>query len=430
MFLLSRFLRGFVRKGRLQLYDATGKLHVFGGVEEGPDITLRLHDPSLHWKFAINPELHAPVAYMDGTMTLENCDLREFLMLFSVNRIGLAKDPIQKIIRKVWMKLRRFQHNNSLSRAPEHVAHHYDLSNKLYQLFLDDDMQYSMAYYKEGNETFEQAQRNAVRAIAAKLKLEDGMKIVEIGCGWGGLSLYLSQVANVEITGLTLSKEQQKLAQARADVLGVGDRVKFELMDYRKMGGKFDRVVSIEMLEHVGAYRYDEYFGAIFRLLKPEGFGIVHCGARMIPPGTTGPFLRKYIAPGLYYPAMSEILSATERQHLWVADIEFLRQHYVPTMLAWQERFENNRAEIAEILDERFCRMWELWLIMGEFAMRHGSHMVFSTLVSPTRDAVPISRDYMLDAERDLMKREKSWNKKLARSLPKNLPKEIAEKVL
>lgn len=248
--------------------------------------------------------------------------------------------------------------------------------------------------------------------------------------GGGGLALYLSQVADVEIVALTLSKEQQKLSQARADILGVSDRVQFKLMDYRKMEGKFDRVVSIEMFEHIGAYAYDEYFGAIFNLLKPDGYALVFGGARMIPPGTTGPFLRKYVAPGLYYPAVSELVSATERQHLWVSDIEFLRYHYVPTMVSWQENFAKNRGKIAEILDERFCRMWEMWLVMGELAMLHGSHMEICTLLSPKRDAVPITRDYMLDAERDLMKREKAWDKKLATALPKNFPKEIADKVL
>jgi cyclopropane-fatty-acyl-phospholipid synthase len=424
MFLLSKFLYRFIRKGRLQLYDATGRLHQFGGVEEGPDVTVRLHDSALYWNLALDAQYYASLAYVEGTLTLENCQLRDFLMLVSVNRNFSAKAPWQRIFSTARKNLQLLHHNNPIKRPPQNVARENIRSNEAYQLLLGEHLQYSLGHYKNQNETSEQAQQNALRSYAARLKLEDGMRIVEMGCGWGGLALYLSQVADVEIVAITHSSEQQRLAQARADALGVSKRVQFKVMDYRKIEGRFDRVVATEMLTQVGVNQYDVFCRVVFELLKPEGFGLICGGAMRLPLHIETPVLRKHMASesgGAESggPVLSQFLSATERQHLWVCDIESLRYDCSPTIASWQQNFIKNRGTIAEILDERFCRLWELWLARSELAISQGSHVEFCALVSPIRDAVPILRDYIADEEAILMKREKLWNKNLAKALAK-----------
>jgi len=429
MFLLSKFLYRFIRKGRLQLYDATGRLHQFGGVEEGPDVTVRLHDSALYWKFIIDAHYYASLAYVEGTLTLENCQLGDFLMLVSVNRRFPAKARWQRIFTTARKKLRWLHHHNPARRPPQNVVREGLRSNKAYQLLLGESLQGCLGHYKNQNETPEQAQQNALRSYAARLKLEDGMRIVEMGCGWGGLALYLSQVADVEIVAITHSREQQKLAQARADALGVGNRVQFKVMDYRKIKGRFDRVVATEMLAQVGVKQYDTFCRVVFKLLKPEGFGLICGGAMRLPLHSEAPVLQQHMRVGSKGSALSQFLSATERQHLWVCDIESLRYDCTPTIVSWQQNFIKNRGTVAGILDERFCRLWEMWLARSELAISQGSHVEFCALVSPTRDAVPISRDYMTDAEGVLMKREKLWSKNLAQALSKNLGGEVSGKV-
>ncbi len=435
MFLLSRFLRGFIRKGRLQLYDATGRLHQFGGVEEGPDVTVRLHDSALYWKFTIDAQYYTFLAYVEGTLTLENCQLRDFLMLVSVNHNFPAKAPWQRIFSTTRKKLRWLHHNNPAKRPLQNVAREGIRSNEAYQLLLGERLQYGLGHYKNQNETPEQAQHNALRSYAARLKLEDGMRIIEIGSGWGGLALYLSQVADVEIVATTHSSEQQRLAQARADALGVSKRVQFKVMDYRKIEGKFDRVVATEMLSQIGVKHYDAFCRVVFELLKPKSFGLICGGAMRFPVHLETPDLRKHMradtgGTGSGEAVLSQFLKATERQHLWVCDIENLRYDCTPTIASWQQNFIKNRGTIAGILNERFCRLWEMWLARSELALSQGSHVEFCALVSPTRDAVPISRDYITDGEGILIKREKVWNKNLAQALSKDRGGEVSDKVL
>jgi len=434
MFLLSKFLYSFIRKGRLQLYDATGRLHQFGGVEEGPDVTVRLHDSALYWKFTIDAKYYAPLAYVEGTLTLENCQLRDFLMLVSVNQNFSGKAPWQRVFSTARKKLRWLHHHNPAKRSPQNVARESSRSNEVYQLLLGERLQYCLGHYKNKNETPVQAQQNALRSYAARLKLEDGMRIVEIGCGWGGLALYLSQVADVEIVAITHSTEQQKLAQARANAFGVGKQVQFKVMDYRNIEGRFDRVVATDMLAQVGVKQYDTFCRIVFERLKPEGFGLICGGAMRLPGQLETPDLRKHTeagsgAAGSKEPVLSQFLSATERQHLWVCDIESLRYDCAPTLASWQQNFIKNRGTIAGILDQRFCRLWEMWLARSELAISQGSHVEFCALVSPTRDAVPIWRDYITDGEGILMKREKIWNKNLARILSKDIGAKASDKV-
>ena len=273
----------------------------------------------------------------------------------------------------------------------------------MYALFLDVDQQYSCAYFPTGKESLEEAQLRKKQHIAAKLCLKPGQRVLDIGCGWGGMALSIASMFDVEVLGVTLSTEQHQVATARAKKMGLDGRVKFELKDYRELNQSFDRIVSVGMFEHVGVAHFDEFFAQTKNLLKDDGVMLLHAIGRMTPPGTTGPWIRKYIFPGGYTPAMSEVFAATERQRLWVTDIEVLRVHYAETLKHWAERFAANRGRVAELYDERFCRMWEFYLACAEMAFRQGSSMVFQMQLTRDRAAVPETRDYMVDVERSLM---------------------------
>jgi cyclopropane-fatty-acyl-phospholipid synthase len=399
MFPLSHMLRSFVRIGRLQVIDADGRRHVFAGAP-GPEATMRLADRSLYRKLFLNPELAAGEAYMDGRLTFEASTLRDFLTLFSVNRLSLGSYPLLKVLRRISRGMRRFQQANPVGKAQRNVAHHYDLGNDFYRLFLDEGLQYSCAYFLTESDTLEQAQRNKLRLIAAKLRLEPGLKVLDVGSGWGDLALYLARLERVDVTGVTLSKEQHELANERARRAGLADRVRFRLQDYREVEGRFDRIVSVGMFEHVGVRHYAEFFARINALLGDDGIVLLHSIGHMSPPGTASPWLRKYIFPGAYSPALSEVLAAVEQASLWVTDLEFLRLHYARTLQHWHRRFEANRARIGAMYDERFCRMWEFYLLSAEMMFLTGSQLVFQMQLARKRDAVPIVRDYVTDAQR------------------------------
>jgi cyclopropane-fatty-acyl-phospholipid synthase len=282
------------------------------------------------------------------------------------------------------------------------VAHHYDLSNELYSLFLDSGMNYSCAYFRAPGDTLEEAQKNKLRHIAAKLHLKPGQKVLDIGCGWGDMSLYMARHFDVEVTGVTLSVEQHRLAQERAESAGLSHKVRFELRDYRDVEGNFDRIVSIGMFEHVGISYFPQYFGKIQSLLADDGVALVHAIGRKGGPGLTGAWLRKYIFPGGYSPALSETFAAIEASGLWVTDTEIWRLHYAETLLAWFNRFQANRDKAAALLGERFCRMWEFYLISSELSFRHFKHMVFQIQLAKSVDTLPLTRDYMGEVERKL----------------------------
>lgn len=399
MFPLSHMLKSFVRKGTLKVIDADGNVHVFAG-GPGPSVTMRLSDRSLYRKLFFNPELHAGEAYMDGRLSFENSTLRDFLTLFSVNRLALGAYPLQSMLRRISRGLRRFQQANPIGTAQKNVAHHYDLGNDFYRLFLDQGMQYSCAYFLSDNDSLEQAQHHKLRLLAAKLNLKPGLRVLDIGSGWGDLALYLARLEDVDVTGVTLSREQYVLANDKARQAGLGDRVRFELRDYRELTEQFDRIVSVGMFEHVGVLHYREFFAQVRALLDPGGVMLLHSIGHMSPPGTASPWLRKYIFPGAYSPALSEVFAAVEQESLWVTDLEFLRLHYAKTLNHWCRRFEANRARIARMYDERFCRMWEFYLISAEMMFRTGSQLVFHMQLAHKRDAVPIVRDYVTDLQR------------------------------
>jgi cyclopropane-fatty-acyl-phospholipid synthase len=304
-------------------------------------------------------------------------------------------------MRRIWRGLRRWHQANPIGLAAAHARHHYDIPTELYRLFLDDQMQYSCAYFRDPeHDTLEQAQRNKLIHATSKLQLKPGMSVAEIGSGWGGFAIHLARETGARVTAVNVSAEQIKIARASAEADGLSDRIEFRELDYRQLTGQFDRVVSVGMMEHVGIGHFDEYFLKIRQLLKPDGYAFIHCIGRMSQPGTTGPFIRKYIFPGGYAPALSETFAAIERCGLWCDDMEVLRLHYRYTVKHWRERFARNRDRAVALSDERFCRMWEFYLAAVELEFLHGSHMVFQLLLSTRRDAVPITRDFVVDAER------------------------------
>jgi len=398
--LLTKLLDRLVRTGSLTLIDADGRQHRFGD-DSGPRVTARLHDKALHWKIALNPSLAAGEAYMDGTLTIEEGSLRDFIDLCTRSFDNVYDSPAQRLARLAGFALRKFQQYNPASRSRRNVAHHYDLSGALYDLFLDRDRQYSCAYFAKPEDSLETAQQAKKVHIAAKLMLDrPGLKVLDIGCGWGGMALYLAQAANADVTGITLSTEQAKVAEGRAAGAGLQPSVRFKLQDYRDEQEQYDRIVSVGMFEHVGLPQFKPFFTKVRTLLKPDGVALLHSIGRMDGPGITDPWIRKYIFPGGYVPALSEVLPVIERAGLWVTDIEILRLHYAETLKAWHKNFMAHRAEAARIYDERFCRMWEFYLIGSEMAFRNMKQMVFQIQLTREQTAVPLTRDYLIEWER------------------------------
>src|SRR5437762_2613539 len=396
--LLARALVSVIRIGHLAVVDAAGQRHVFEAAP-GPAVLVRLHDPALHWKLLYRPRLSVPHAYMDGALTIEEGTLYDFLELLVLN----DQENPSRLLRFgdiAALLTRRFLQYNPVPRARRNVAHHYDLSDQLYELFLDRDRQYSCAYFQTPEDDLDTAQHNKKRHIAAKLLLRPGQRVLDIGSGWGGLALYLADECGADVTGLTLSEEQLKVAQRRAAAAGLSDRVRFHLRDYREETGRYDRIDSLGMFEHVGVNQYGVFFDKLNALLAPDGVALLHSIGRTDGPGTTNPWLRKYIFPGGYCPALSEVVPVVEQKRLWITDIEILRLHYAETLRAWRDRFEQNRERIKALYDERFCRMWETYLVGSELAFRNQGMLVLQMQMAKAVDPVPLTRDYMFDWER------------------------------
>ncbi|POF32779.1 SAM-dependent methyltransferase [Roseibium marinum] len=402
MRLLSKLLRSVIKRGRLRVYDASGVLHEFGSGEDGPIVTIRLHDKKLHRALFFNPELAAAEGYMDGSLTLEEgSTCYDLLHLVFINEDPVETHPLGKLLPVHWEALRRYLHLNGVERAKEQARRHYDLSTELYRLFLDEGLNYSCAYYTDPQDSLETAQAAKLTHLVAKLNLEPDMKVLEIGGGWGSLAIRMAQ-AGARVTSLNVSPEQVKVAEARVKEAGLEDRVTFVLKDYREFEGRFDRIISVGMMEHVGMGQLDAYFGKVRDCLTGRGYAVIHSIGRMTPPGITGPFISKYIFPGGYVPALSEVFASTERIGLWVCDAEILRLHYYYTIRDWRQRFQEKRDVVAGLYDENFCRMWEFYLSAVELGFLHGSNMVFQLLLSKELDAVPVVRDFMVDNERKL----------------------------
>jgi cyclopropane-fatty-acyl-phospholipid synthase len=402
MRLLSRLLKQVIKYGTLRVYDPAGELHVFGGKLPGPVVTVRIHERSLPTRLLLNPELRLGEAYMDGAITAEEgSTIYDFLLLAALNRHALGGNPFLRTASQINWVLRRWHQANPIRRAAANARHHYDISVELYRLFLDEDLHYSCAYFRDPErDTLEEAQRNKIIHATAKLQLRPGMRVAEIGCGWGAFAIHMARAAGAHVTAINLSPEQLRVCRERAAAAGVADRIDFLEMDYRQLTGRFDRVVSVAMMEAVGIGHFDEYFGKIRDLLADDGYAFVHCIGRNAPPAAISPFFQKYIFPGAHVPALSEVFSAIERSGLWTCDAEILRLHYAYTIRHWRERFARNRAKAALIYGERFCRMWEIYLTSVELNFIYGESMVFQLLLAREKDKVPITRDFMLDGER------------------------------
>jgi cyclopropane-fatty-acyl-phospholipid synthase len=395
--LLTHLLRTFVRIGTLSLIDAHGRRHDFGGTP-GPSVTVRLLDKRLHLRLALNPELYAAEAYMDGTLTFEaGSTVYDLLLLFSLNRTSLGAVSSQKLLRRFWHMMRRRHQANSVAAAAVNARRHYDVPVEVYRLFLDQGLNYSCAFFHDPeHDTLEAAQQAKLVRATAKLGLKPGMSVAEIGSGWGSFAVHIAKTTGASVVAINVSPEQLKISRTLAEEQGVSGLVEFREADYRSLQGRFDRVVSVGMMEHVGFGHFDAYFRKIRDLLTADGYAFIHCIGRTSPPGTTAPFIRKYIFPGSYVPSLSEVFAATERTGLWVADMEVLRLHYYYTIRHWRNRFASHRNAALALTDERFCRMWEFYLAAVELNFLHGSNMVFQLLLSPGRDAVPIVRDFMM----------------------------------
>ena len=395
--ILDRLLRSLIRDGNLTVQMPGGARQSYGN-GSGPAVTVTLHDPALPGRLVRGPDMALGEAYMDQTLTVENDDLAGFLALLLRNaadgRAGWWRYPLERAQRL----LRLAQQITPAPRARANVAHHYDLSGGLYDLFLDPDRQYSCGYFKTPDDTLEQAQAQKKAHIAAKLRLAPGMRVLDIGCGWGGLALSLARDHGARVLGITLSLEQHRIATARASEAGLGDQVEFRLTDYRAVTGKFDRIVSVGMFEHVGVPQYRTYFRQVRDLLAPDGVALIHTIGRTTPPGITSPWITRYIFPGGYCPALSEVMPAVQSSGLWTTDIEVWRLHYAETLRHWRKRFEANIDRAAALYDDRFCRMWRYYLTASEMTFRHYGQCVFQIQLAHRQDAVPLTRDYLYKA--------------------------------
>jgi cyclopropane-fatty-acyl-phospholipid synthase len=400
---LQSFLRKVVREGSL-IVRLPGGSSLQLGDGSGPPVRVAITSRRWLGRIAANPGLGLGEAYMDGGLVLEQGTIWELCDLIGRN----AKyRPLKRAgaLARLWRDW-RLQANQRRA-ARRNVAHHYDLSVDFYRRFLDADMQYSCAYFPRDGASLEEAQLAKKRHIAAKLLLGHDQRVLDIGCGWGGLALTLAQETGARVDGVTLSTEQLATARARAEAAGLAGRVGFSLTDYRDVEGPYDRIVSVGMFEHVGRPNFQTYFDQVARLLKDDGVAVIHSIGRYDGPSFTQPWIAKYIFPGGYIPAMSEALACVERAGLMVTDIEVLRLHYAETLKAWRGRFMAQRAQIAALYDERFCRMWELYLCMSEIAFRYRGHMVFQLQLAKKVDAVPITRDYIGEAERRIARPER-----------------------
>lgn len=404
MWLIDKLVAKVLREGEVVLTEADGSTKVYGSAGEGGrSIRLRFTDKKVARDIIRDPRIGLGEAYMDGRLIVENGDILD-LLDFVTSNIRWERGSGRKALKRRKGRLRaRFEQFNSARRSKRNVAHHYDLSDRLYDLFLDSDRQYSCAYFTDPDNSLEQAQADKKAHIAAKLYLKAGQRVLDIGSGWGGMALYLNRVADVDVLGITLSEEQLQVARRRADEAGVADRVKFELIDYRHVEGRFDRIVSVGMFEHVGLPQYETFFRTCRSLLEDDGVMLLHTIGRLGRANVAGdPFTAKYIFPGTHIPSLSQMTAASEQAKLIPADVEMLRVHYAYTLRHWLDRARVARSEIVALYDERFFRMWEFYLAAGIVMFENGNGCNFQIQYIRDRRALPLTRDYMIAEEQRL----------------------------
>jgi len=403
MWMLDKMLRRLIKRGELLLIDHNGKQYRYGVPEPAiKSVKVRLTDRGAAFHIAKDPRVGAGEAYMDGRLVVEEGDIRDLVLLVRYNapweRPGALK-PKGPVRKAVTAAAGRLDQINWKARSRRNAEHTYNLTRRLYELFLDEDRQYTCAYYRDRDNSLEKAQLDKKAHIAAKLNLKPGMRVLDIGCGWGGFALYLHRHYDVDVLGVALAPDQIAFCKERAAEAGVADRVKFELMDYRDVPGQFDRITSVGLIEHLGTPHYPTFFAKCRELLKPDGVMFSHCCGRMGGPGLTDKWTRKYIFPGGYIPALSEIVQEAEKHRLFVSDVEALRYHYAYTLEEWYNRTNAAREEIVELYDERFFRMWQFYLAGAEAAFQYGGLVNWQVQYLRKRDAVPLTREYMYEEE-------------------------------
>ncbi len=398
MWLLDKMLRKLIREGRLIITDHDGKVYEYGPGSDAP-IHVRLHSPKAARHIATYPQVGAGEAFMWGWLTVDAPhDIRDMILFVTAqskshgDRALQPQGPFKRVVQKIVAKTDSV---NLRGKARKNAEHTYNLTRRLYELFLDEDRQYTMAYYRDPSISLEQAQLDKKAHIAAKMYLKPGMKVLDIGCGWGGLAMYLHEQYGCEVLGVALAPDQIAFCKERAKAAGVDDKVKFALMDYRDVEGQFDRISSVGLLEHVGTPHYPQFFEHTNRLLKPDGVMFSHCCGRAGPPGFTDAWTRKYIFPGGYIPALSELVTQSERAGWQVMDVEAMRFHYSHTLEEWYNRTVMHREEITEMYDEQFYRMWLFYLAGAEQSFRHGTLVNWQLVYVKDRAAIPMTRDFM-----------------------------------
>ena len=392
---LTRFLENLIKEDGFVLIDANTKEYIIGKPNKINPIKIRLLDKSLHYKLLFLPELYFGEAYADGSLVIENGTLTEFLDI-AMKNIGRSEiNSFSKIIKKIKGTYRYFTNFNLAYKSKKNVAHHYDISEKLYDLFLDENRQYSCAYFKKDTDSLETAQNNKIDHIIKKLNLKPNQKVLDIGSGWGTLAIEIARKSQCEVLGITLSENQLEYSNKKVKELNLQNQVSYKLMDYRELDEKFDKIVSVGMFEHVGRKFYNTYFKKVSNLLKKDGIALIHTIGSIDSPRDPHPWISKYIFPGGYTPSLSEIVPSIEKSGLIISDVEVLRMHYSHTLRNWKERFLGKKEEVLAMFDEKFFRMWEFYLTGSEMAFKWGDQVVFQFQLSKELTSVPNTRDYI-----------------------------------
>ena len=392
---LVSFLNNLIKYDGFELVDANSKKYVIGNPIKEKPIVLKLLDQKLMQKLLINPDLYFGEAYMNGSLVIENGTITEFLDL-AFRNIGRGDINFYgTVIKKIKGTFRYLTSFNKILKSKENVAHHYDISEKLYDLFLDKNRQYSCAYFKNDNDTLEEAQKNKMHHIIKKLNIKPNQKVLDIGSGWGTLALEIAKETNASVTGITLSENQFEYSKNKAKEMNLSNQVEFKLIDYRQLNEKFDKIVSVGMFEHVGRKFYRTYFNTVSKLLNEKGIALIHTIGSTMPPRDPQPWITKYIFPGGYTPSLSEAVKPIEDSGLIISDIEVLRLHYAHTLRHWKERFLSKKDAVLDMFDEKFFRMWEFYLASCEMAFKWGDQVVFQFQLTKDNTSVPNTRDYI-----------------------------------
>ena len=392
---LVKFLNKLFKKGGFILEDAYGEEHVVGSPNLQKSIKLKIHDKKLHYKLLLYPDLYLGEAYTDGSITIEGGSLSDFLDMALENLGRQEINIFGKIFNKLTGSYRYLTNFNFIKKSKMNVAHHYDISDELYSLFLGPSRQYSCAYFNDENETLEQAQQNKIDHIIKKLHIQPNQKVLDIGAGWLHLAIEIAKKCRCQVTGITLSENQFKYGKQKIKELNLGNQVEIKMMDYRQVKEKYDRIVSVGMFEHVGRKFYKSFFNTVFKTLNENGIALLHTIGSVNPPRDPHPWMTRYIFPGGYTPSLSQVVGPIEKSGLIVSDIEVLRTHYAHTLRHWKERFTNNKDKVLKMFDEKFFRMFEFYLSSCEMAFKHGDQVVYQLQLTKTLNAAPSTRDYI-----------------------------------